>query len=78
MFAPEGRTIETAAGSIYHVQEAEWLAGFGIRPERVTLSQNKGWLAFDATTEEARDLLHTEYHLYEHTALGLTAPACDR
>ncbi len=69
MFAPEDRTIETVK---------EWLATFGIQPERVTLTQNKGWLAFDATTEEAENLLHTKYHLYEHTVLGHSAPACDR
>lgn len=51
---------------------------FGIVPPRVTLSQNKGWLAFDASTEEAEKLLHTEYHLYEHTSLGHVTPACER
>jgi hypothetical protein len=56
----------------------QWLVDFGIDPRRITHSDNKGWLAFDATTEEAEGLLHAEYHLYEHTTMGHVTAACDR
>lgn len=51
-FSPPEETVETVAS---------WLAQSGIARERITHSQNKGWLAFDATAEEAERLLHTEY-----------------
>lgn len=68
MFSPEQSTVDTVRA---------WLIDSGINPKRITHSDNKGWLAFDATTEEAEALLLTEYHLYEHED-GHTAPACER
>jgi tripeptidyl-peptidase-1 len=68
MFAPEQKSVDAVQ---------KWLDGFGIGPRRVSRSQNKGWLAFDATTEEAESLLHTEYHHYEHSSLGYTTLACE-
>ena len=56
----------------------EWLVASGISAERITHSDNQGWLAFDATAKEAEDLLKTEYHLFEHTSHGSTATACDK
>ena len=55
-----------------------WLVASGIAAERITHSDNKGWLAFDAPAEEAESLLHTEYHVYEHKSSGHTATACDQ
>jgi len=69
VFSPEQKTVDTVT---------EWLVDFGIDPKRITHSDNKGWLAFDATTEEAEGLLHAEYHLYEHTTMGHVTAACDR
>jgi tripeptidyl-peptidase-1 len=69
VFSPEQKTVDTVT---------QWLVDFGIDPKRITHSDNKGWLAFDATTEEAEGLLHAEYHLYEHTTMGHVAAACDR
>lgn len=40
---------------------AAWLIQSGISRERITHSDNKVWLAFDATVKEAETLLHTEY-----------------
>lgn len=40
---------------------ADWLVGAGIARERLTLSGNKAWFAFDATVAEAEALLHTQY-----------------
>ncbi|KAE8444410.1 hypothetical protein EG329_000610 [Mollisiaceae sp. DMI_Dod_QoI] len=67
MFAPENTTVNTVRA---------WLVDSGIDPKRITHSDNKGWLAFDATTEEAETLLLTEYHLYEHVD-GHVTPACE-
>ncbi|ROW00084.1 hypothetical protein VSDG_03559 [Cytospora chrysosperma] len=51
-FSPPEETVETVSS---------WLIQSGIARERITHSQNKAWLAFDATVEEAERLLHTEY-----------------
>lgn len=51
-FSPPEETVETVAS---------WLIQSGIAKERITHSQNKAWLAFDATVEEAERLLLTEY-----------------
>jgi tripeptidyl-peptidase-1 len=44
----------------------QWLEGAGIAKHRITHSDNKQWLAFDATPEEAESLTHAQYHEYEH------------
>lgn len=44
----------------------EWLASSGIDSSRVVEYENKGWLAFEASVEEAEALLHTVYHEHEH------------
>ncbi|KAH9221158.1 Pro-kumamolisin, activation domain-containing protein [Leptodontidium sp. 2 PMI_412] len=67
-FAPEQKTVDAVT---------EWLTGFGIHSKRITHSDNRGWLAFDATTEEAEGLLHTKYHIYEHETEGHMIPACE-
>lgn len=69
MFAPEQKTVDTVK---------QWLTDFGIDDVRIIHSENKGWLAFDATIEEAERLLHTSYDLYEHSTTGHITPACDR
>lgn len=69
MFSPNQKTVEIVK---------EWLVDFGIDGGRITHSDNRGWLAFDATTDEAENLLHTEYHVYEHSSTGHVTPACDR
>ncbi|EFW99720.1 protease s8 tripeptidyl peptidase [Grosmannia clavigera kw1407] len=51
-FQPSGETVEVVTA---------WLVGAGISKERITHSDNKAWLAFDATVAEAEQLLHTEY-----------------
>ena len=54
-----------------------WLHGFGIDEDRVSVSQGLGWVEFNATVEEAEDLLKTKYHLYEHTSSGHSHIACE-
>lgn len=51
-FSPSDDAVDAVAG---------WLNESGIARERITHSDNKAWLAFDATVEEAERLLHTEY-----------------
>lgn len=68
VFAPEQCTVDTVR---------TWLIDSGVDASRITHSDNKDWLAFDATTEEAETLLLTEYHLYEHVD-GHVTPACER
>ena len=55
----------------------KWLIDNGIPSKRISLSENKGWLAFYATAEEAEGLLYTEYHEYEDSVTGGILPACD-
>ncbi|KAJ4422609.1 hypothetical protein N0V82_002728 [Gnomoniopsis sp. IMI 355080] len=52
-FSPSDETVDSVAS---------WLIESGISRERITHSDNKAWLAFDATVEEAESLLHTQYY----------------
>ena len=54
-----------------------WLESSGIDPRRISVSSNRQWLEFDASTDEAERLLKTEYHVYEHTSSGRTNVGCD-
>lgn len=54
----------------------EWLVSEGIDLERISHSHNRGWLAFEATVEEAEDLFKTEYYEQEHSN-GKWAVGCD-
>jgi tripeptidyl-peptidase I len=56
----------------------DWLISSGIALNRITHSDNKAWLAFDATAEEAERLLHTEYHEFEDSVSGAVVPSCDQ
>lgn len=73
-FKPSDDAVETVAA---------WLIKSGISKERITHSDNKVWLAFDATAAEVESLLNTkyfhddrdralvathEYHLPEHVS----------
>jgi tripeptidyl-peptidase-1 len=57
MFAPPEESVETVK---------EWLVTFGIHDARIVHSDNKGWLAFDATVEEMEGLLMAEFYEHEH------------
>ena len=58
-----------------HEAVRAWLESSGIAPERVSQSQSLGWLNFDATVEEAENLLKTEYYVYKHST-GKSHVAC--
>ncbi|MCJ1227495.1 hypothetical protein MMC12_004151 [Toensbergia leucococca] len=66
-FAPSQESVDSVIN---------WLNSAGITPERISRSQSLGWLTFDATVEEAENLLKTEYHVYRH-ADGKPHVACD-
>lgn len=68
-FAPEEETIEAVR---------EWLKNFGIRDSRVVHTDNKGWLAFDASVEEAEQLLLTEFYEHEHKYSEEIRVGCDQ
>lgn len=55
----------------------EWLTDSGVDVDRVTVSESRGWLKFDATIEEAERLLQTEYYTYEHDNSGKIHVACE-
>jgi tripeptidyl-peptidase-1 len=69
MFSPSAETVAAVK---------QWLVNSGISANRVTHSDNKGWLAFDASAAEAESLMGTEYHTYEHSVTGHVATACDQ
>lgn len=54
----------------------QWLVDTGISHDRISHSHNKGWLAFDATTEEAENLFKAEHHEHEYSR-GHWAVECD-
>ena len=54
-----------------------WLIESGIASHRIVHSDNKGWLAFDATAEEMEGILNAEYHLYDHTSKDEMAAGCE-
>ncbi len=56
-FAPSGETV---------ARVTEWLVESGIAKERLRMSASKGWIAFNATVEEAEALIDAEYHVYTH------------
>jgi len=41
-------------------------------------TDNKGWLAFDATADEMERLLQAEYHEYEHASSSGLRVGTDR
>ena len=68
LFAPSEESVQAVR---------EWLEMFGIDGSRVVHSDNKGWLAFDATVEEAERLLLTEYYEHEHRHSSNVRIGCD-
>ncbi|TVY80551.1 Aorsin [Lachnellula suecica] len=69
MFAPEDEVVEAVR---------QWLSSSGIHGSRVVHTENKGWLAFDASVEEAERLLLAEFHEHEHSQTAKTRVGCDQ
>ncbi len=68
LFAPGEETVQAVR---------EWLQSSGIEDSRIVHSDNKGWLAFGATVEEAENLLLTEYYEHEHRHSSNVRVGCD-
>lgn len=68
MFAPSDETVDAVRN---------WLINSGIVGERITHSDNKGWLAFDASVEESEALFLAEYYEHEHATSGAVRIGCD-
>jgi tripeptidyl-peptidase-1 len=68
MFAPDNAAVEAVK---------EWLIAFGIHDYRIVHSDNKGWIAFDASVEEAERLLLAEFYEYEHKSASKIRVGCD-
>ncbi|KAF3919125.1 Aorsin [Orbilia brochopaga] len=56
----------------------EWLHNSGINPDKISISRDKQWIKFDATVEEAEELLQATYHVYEHGESGRINVACEK
>ncbi|QKX54466.1 uncharacterized protein TRUGW13939_01552, partial [Talaromyces rugulosus] len=56
----------------------DWLARAGIDKSRILHTENKGWLAFEATGSEVENLLKTQYYNYKNTITGQKAVACEK
>lgn len=69
MFAPSDESVQAVKN---------WLTTSGINDTRITLSKNKGWLAFIASSEEAESLLHTNFYEYRDSETNDTAIVSER
>lgn len=67
-FAPPEETLKSVKA---------WLASSGIHHSRISHYENKGWLAFDASVEEAERLLNAELHEHEHKFSSSVRVGCD-
>jgi tripeptidyl-peptidase I len=67
-FAPSAATVEAVK---------KWLATAGIAGDSLRLSTGRNWIKFNATVEQAEDLLSAEYHLFQHATEDKVTVACD-
>lgn len=68
MFSPSNDSIEAIR---------EWLKSSGISEDRINHSLGYEWIHFDATVQEAEELLQTEYHVFQHGLESRSTVACD-
>ncbi|KAF2768507.1 subtilisin-like protein [Teratosphaeria nubilosa] len=67
-FAPHEDSVATVK---------QWISSvLGEKP--VTHSDNKAWLAFDATVSELEELVHAQFHEAHHEASGRAMISCDQ
>lgn len=69
IFAPSDTTVQVIW---------DWLVEAGIDPACISRSSDGGWYDFNATIQEAKELLKTNYYVYENTMTGDIKIACDR
>lgn len=68
MFAPSKESVDIVK---------RWLGSSGITADRILHSRDSGWLTFNASVEEAENLLQTEYYTYDHSIESRSAIGCD-
>lgn len=68
VFSPPHESIEAIR---------EWLIGSGISEDRINHSLGYEWIHFEATVQEAEELLQTEYHVFQHELELRSTVACD-
>ncbi|KAK1066330.1 hypothetical protein LTR74_007217 [Friedmanniomyces endolithicus] len=57
----------------------DWISKTASIPkQRITHTDNKAWLAFDASVADLESLLRTEYHEHHDTATGRSMITCDQ
>lgn len=56
----------------------DWISSVLGEKKRITHTDNKAWLAFDASVAELESLLHTEYREHHHETSGTVSIACDQ
>src|ERR1700712_372733 len=58
-------------------QVKQWIAeAAGVATHRITHTDNKAWLAFDAKVEELEALVHAEYHEHHDESSGRAIISC--
>jgi len=67
-FAPSDETVNAVK---------TWLENAGIHSSRIEQSQSLNWLNFDATVDEAENLLNAKYNVYDHAETGQPHVACE-
>lgn len=67
-FAPTAETVTAVR---------DWLIGAGIHESRISVSDNKGWLAFDAAVEEAEQLFKAQFYEHGHDEEDKYTVGCD-
>jgi tripeptidyl-peptidase-1 len=67
-FAPSDDTISAVKA---------WLASHNIGEDRIKHGQSMGFLQFDASVDEAENLLNTKYNVYEHSESKQPHVACE-
>jgi tripeptidyl-peptidase I len=68
-FAPAVETVTSVK---------DWLVSMGIEAARVAQSDNRAWLAFDASADEAESLFQTEFYEHEHSNTRAVRVGCDK
>jgi len=57
----------------------EWISNAGgIAKHKITHTDNKAWLAFDASIEDMERLLHADFHEHHHESSGRAMISCDQ
>lgn len=67
-FAPTKATVQAVRN---------WLISAGIEEDRISVSDNKGWLAFNANVEEAERLFQAQYYEHKHSDEDKYTIGCD-